>query len=440
MRRLLGLSLMVLLTSLGSAAGTTWHVKADGSGDVATIAAAVAAAAAGDTVMLADGTYAGNGNRDIEISKSITVRSENSYAGTCIIDCDGTSSSLHYGFDITFVGSPGPVIEGMTIREGYWGAGGAIHVYPSGPGSCSPTISNCWFTSNHATSTGGAIFAYAGASPTLITCFFNMNSSDSQGGTLYFDSGSSCTATACFVTLSYAVNSGGAVLVRNATADFVACTLWENTAGVSGGGLSAVNSDLSIVNCSFRDNEVTDGGGGGIWLDGGTCGMSFCVSARNHCAAGAAVYLTGDADVTITRLTSVGDSLTAAADGIITCAASGVSLALDHSIIAFGKGAYGVNCYALPVTPTVTCCDIYGNEAGNWANCIAAKNGVGGNFSADPLFCDIPTDDVSLEDCSPCLAANNTCGADMGALGSGCACGEATEPTTWGAIKAMYKK
>jgi hypothetical protein len=93
--------------------------------------------------------------------------------------------------------------------------------------------------------------------------------------------------------------------------------------------------------------------------------------------------------------------------------------------------------------PTLTCCDIYGNSGGDWVGCIASQNGVNGNISADPLFCHTPTGDFSVEACSPCLPGHHPyhydCSGIIGALGAGCDCGAATQPATWGALKALYR-
>ncbi|MCB9466578.1 MAG: hypothetical protein H6682_22975 [Candidatus Eisenbacteria bacterium] len=70
------------------------------------------------------------------------------------------------------------------------------------------------------------------------------------------------------------------------------------------------------------------------------------------------------------------------------------------------------------------CCDVYGNEGGDWTDCIAGQEGTGGNISADPLFCDREAGNVDLDWDSPCLprdwaSVEHPCGR-MGARLGGC--------------------
>jgi len=93
---------------------------------------------------------------------------------------------------------------------------------------------------------------------------------------------------------------------------------------------------------------------------------------------------------------------------------------MRNSIIAYGigGGAAGI----LTGTITLSCCDIYGNEGGDWTGSIAGQLGVDGNICEDPIFCDAPVDDFCLQPESPCAPfspPNEGCDL-IGAHGVGC--------------------
>ena len=115
---------------------------------------------------------------------------------------------------------------------------------------------------------------------------------------------------------------------------------------------------------------------------------------------------------------------------------------IENTIIAYNaKTAVDCDCPLIP--PTLSCCDIYGNGEGDWVGCIADQLGVNGNFSACPSYCISGHLWPGLCDESPCLPGNHPDGYDcglIGAQGEGCSCGVSqTEPSTWGAIKSMYR-
>jgi len=132
--------------------GTSQSYQGGTVGPKRTIQAGIDAANPTDTVIVADGTYTGDGNRDIEFDgKAVTLRSENG-ADNCIIDCQGSSSSYHRGFYIHEGEGLGSVIDGFTVTNGFADYGGGIEISGSGP-----TISNCILTGNTAVYHGGAI-------------------------------------------------------------------------------------------------------------------------------------------------------------------------------------------------------------------------------------------------------------------------------------------
>ncbi len=89
---------------------------------------------------------------------------------------------------------------------------------------------------------------------------------------------------------------------------------------------------------------------------------------------------------------------------------------MSNTVVASNDGS-GIRVW--DGNPTLSCCDVYGNLGGNYAN-IPDPTGTNGNISEDPLFCDTTIGDYSLADRSPCLAANNPCGVTIGAYDVGC--------------------
>lgn len=82
-----------LITPSPSLSATTIHVP---TAQYPTIQSGIDAAVDGDTVVVADGTYTGGGNRNIDFKgKPITVKSENG-AENCIIDCEGVGPGFNF--------------------------------------------------------------------------------------------------------------------------------------------------------------------------------------------------------------------------------------------------------------------------------------------------------------------------------------------------------
>ena len=78
--------LSIFLVSSASAA--TYVVQPDGTGDFPTIQAAINAVVDTDIIELADGTFTGDGNRDLDyLGKAITIRSQSGDPSVCVIDC-----------------------------------------------------------------------------------------------------------------------------------------------------------------------------------------------------------------------------------------------------------------------------------------------------------------------------------------------------------------
>ena len=193
-------------------------------GDCKTIQEAVDGAEKGQIVLVADGTYKGKGNRDVELKgKAITIRSENG-AGKCIIDCEDSGRGFYFGRYETAK----TVVQGFSIKNGkVTGDGGGICC----KGSSSPTIIGCRIIDCSATN-GGGVSCWSRSNPTLINCVIAGNTAKAKGG------GVSCW--------------------NNCSPEIINCTIAENRSEKCGGGISASErSKPELKNTIVWDNKVT---------------------------------------------------------------------------------------------------------------------------------------------------------------------------------------
>jgi hypothetical protein len=158
------------------ASATTYLVKPDGSGDFPTIHAALDAASGGDTIVLTDGTFRGEGNRDLRFdNKDLTIRSQSGDPRLCIIDCESSVGDSHYGFDL-WMQTSATIIQGLTVANGRRTLGGAIYFTYA-----APIIQDCIFQHNTASAGGGAVDCDLASAPTFIRCTFWANSAQWGG-------------------------------------------------------------------------------------------------------------------------------------------------------------------------------------------------------------------------------------------------------------------
>jgi hypothetical protein len=232
----------------------------------ATIQAGINAAATGDTVWVADGTYTGTENKDLSwIGKHITVRSING-PNNCIIDCENSGR----GFNFNNTGQNSfDIIQGFTIRNGVVNDnGGGIYCYSS-----SPTITNCIISNNKAINYGhgGGIYCYS-SSPTITNCIISNNRTgqfgNTYGGGILCDYSSS-TITNCIISNNMSIIGGGISCGGNPSPIITNCTILNNRATMysTGGGIYCYSSSPFITNCIIVANTTGSGMGGGISSD-----------------------------------------------------------------------------------------------------------------------------------------------------------------------------
>ncbi|MCK4304914.1 MAG: hypothetical protein KAY24_11815 [Candidatus Eisenbacteria sp.] len=249
--RYLILGVILCLPILESAYGETYIVRPDGSGDFPTIQAAIDAADDGDIIELTDGTFAGDGNRDIQgVGLAITVRSQMGNPEACVIDCGGSETEHHRGFYLYPESGSELVLEGVTIENGYATHGGGV-VF-----SGTVLIANCIFLGNTAAELGGGVEA-CGGEGTLINCAFVGNSA-LDGGGVQCDAGMTvldgCTFSGNWASFGGGLSCRGDAVVTN-------CTFYGNTGHECAGGIicSALSSpqvENTIIAFSIEGEAV----------------------------------------------------------------------------------------------------------------------------------------------------------------------------------------
>jgi predicted outer membrane repeat protein len=296
---------------------------------------------------------------------------------------------------------------------------------------------DCTFTNNSSGAGGGGMYSFSVDQPILTRCTFTNNESGAGGG-MYFET-SYATLVQCNFNENTAPTGGGMMIAKWSFPTFQQCTFEHNEApALSGGAISCWQSGPLIQQCTFRENTAGLDGGA-LYVGGvGNPTLEDCLLVRNVAGnRGAAVrcyFATGAHFLrsTIVQSDSPGGAIFTELSGATT---------LDKTILAWGTSGAAVVCGdSSPVT--LNCCDLYGNVGGDWTGCIAEQLGQAGNFSLDPLFCDLLEDSFLLEPNSPCAPENSgSCGL-IGGFPAGCAAvsaGDNVRLTTWGRLKSLYR-
>ena len=379
-RRLLCLAAMLTLTTPAQAATLNVPTTA-----YPTIQSAISAAQAGDTVLVADGTYTGPGNVDLAFSKSITVASVNGAAAT-VIDCQGSAAQPHRAFRLVLT-QAAATIRGFTIKNGYAPEDGPNSGDPRYGGgifaATTATVQDCVVTGCTAAgagSQGGGLYVNAGAVLRVIVSDCQAGGGSGEGGGLYT---SRAAVTGGSVTSCSAGGEGGGVYVGNQAATVSGLTVQGCTAGTlstpgSGGGLY-LGTGAAAANCTVVGCAAPGGQGGGIAApsDATGVGMSPPPGTVRNCTLTANSAATGGAFYTYNT-------------PALNCILWGDTATGSGPEFASGGGP-----------PQVSYCDVSGGAAGAH------------NLSADPQFVRVPSPsaspadygDLHLRATSPCLGA-----------------------------------
>jgi parallel beta-helix repeat protein len=219
----------------------------------ATIQKAVDTAKSGDSIIIGQGVYGGDGNHNIDFSaKAISIRSTDpndpDVVAATIIDCQQNGS----GFRFRSNEPRGASVSGLTIINA---STSAIYCHDySGP-----TIDKCVIMYNQGFA-GGGIFCRSFSSPTIRNCTISSNTVGDDGGGIYCLANSDPTITNCVVSDNSAGDYGGGIDISHSNPTILNCTITGNSAVQRGGGVNVYHiANVGITNNILWDNIASNG-------------------------------------------------------------------------------------------------------------------------------------------------------------------------------------
>ena len=429
------LTVIALFLSLPCFAATI-HVPADQP----TIQTGITAADAGDTVLVACGTYY---EWDINIDRDLVLISESEDPSCVVIDAMETGK-------VIWISNSNVYVEGFTIENGLGASdppeseGGGIRCIDSSLSMRNCIIQDCSAYSFHqgSTSWGGAIYAANGnliledckflrneagrvvgggtgggmylveIQTTLVSCDFIANSAG-QAGAIDLNQGGLTASNCSFIGNLALVEPGGNVGAISASHSdpFIVeqSNFIDNRAALHSGAIQFGRYNLAIIsNCHFENNQAGLNGGSLsiVPLVGSSTTISNTTFVNSQALEGSCIYLRSDGDIHI-----------------------------ENSILSHSSTGVAIDCQETGISLEVSCTDFFENTGGDWSEDIQVILGDEVLYE-DPLFCDPDLGDFTLRNDSPCAPDNNDCGVLMGAWPVGCS--TAVESRSWGQVKALY--
>ncbi len=308
-------------------------------------------------VVVADGTFTGTGNYDLNLyGAPIVVRSLNG-PENCIINCwqQGRGFIFHTGEQSE------AVVRGFTIRNGFSDMGGGLYF----AGTSAPTVEDCVISNCSSSDGGGGVYfdgpAVADDNP-FVEEDPNAPADADPGADPGADPEGAHSFTAklvnCQITSCSSIGPGGGIFIDAATPLLLGCDIRYNNSGVGampqhGGGIYC--RELSapvIINCLITYNNASYYGGA-IYLKDSPAIIRLCTIVGN--------YGTYDPEI-------------------------------DDDIYLYGAPQGGIRANGEDENdPEIDHCIIWGNyddleDCEATYSCIEDGDGGDGNFDTYPLF------------------------------------------------------
>jgi len=394
-----------------SAWSADWLVKADGSGDFATIQSAIDSATSGDNIFLEMATFTGMGNIGVDFKGKAVVVAGLGGPDDTVIDC----AHLDRGFKFVMGEPQGASLRNVTILNG-----NAITDGERGGGilvdGASPVIHDVKINGCTAADGGGIHIAGSSAFPRI----------------------ENTVIEACVATGDMPYMGGGGVSVSRAFPLIVHSDIHHNEAQ-NGGGLLLTGESLLLVGGSYTDllvhGNTADDDGGGIKISQGHSSLVISRNliwgntARN---GGGMHLLSVRQGASINRNTVTENSAAVSGAGLYFGGFTGAKV--EQSIVAYNTGTAANSIRCSTMTGAVDCSLIWNPHISDLNTCTLTNN-----VAAHPQFCGVlGSANFSIQTDSAANAANNACGVLMGARDVGCG-RTAIVSDSWGNLKTLYR-
>ncbi len=264
--------LSLLLLASPSALAATWTVDVGGTGDFESLSAAVDAAASGDTLSVAAGTYT---DECIDFAgKDLTIVGDDSASPKLVQGASDCSNLL------TMESGETVSITGLSVQNAesrvLYAVGGATvdltEVSISDSGNWNGWSGTIWLTSSTLTVTdstitgntgsyGGAL--YAASSTITLTGTEISDNNGWYGAVAFLDGTNTLTLEDCSVSGNWTYYSGGIRSTSGGTITLTDSEFSSNTLYSGSGGVLSVDwaSAVTISGSTFEDNSATSNGG-----------------------------------------------------------------------------------------------------------------------------------------------------------------------------------
>ncbi|MEZ5065445.1 MAG: right-handed parallel beta-helix repeat-containing protein [bacterium] len=405
--------------------------------EYATIQAGLDAAAFGDTVLVAPGTYTdsevrldGWSTRACAFMPDGVVLRSVGGASVTTMDMLGMGSTQSATVWCTGIASELTEVDGFTITGAPVSARGA---FVAGR----VTFRHCIFRDMDAGGSSGAGVA-ANGDVDIIDCEF-VNCVGNSGGGLYHSNGHLNLIRTVFreCTNNAAILNGNTSLPPESA--LIEHCVFENnwsSGGTGALGVSTYQAGVTVRGCRFEGNVAASNTGGGLLIGGpGAKVIEDCLFVSNAAEGtglGGGLALGGTGSCLVRRNTFHGNSQQYRFSGGAAVYFQ-TAVIFENNVVTgthSGQPAFRIGSLG----SVTTSCNVY------WDN----DEGVGIPLSPtdreiDPLYCDPESGDFTVQENSPCVEPGALGCGQIGAFPAGCGI-VSVESSSWSQIKDLYRR